>query len=533
MQLSIRTPITRWARASNRRRIAEELIIALTWVGISLVVGAGLIRACELIIALGWASSDTWPSKTAQWAFTIWATGWVAKIAVTRGIWRYRKRRTRPRDFARFLDRRHRTHDLFETAMAVESSHAVGAEGLRSAILTRARERLAALSHPVVEPFREPQRTIAGIGLAAALVGLLPASAPGASVEPDHPQTEATQPIDVRAARMVEHAEWLSGFGRGPSLAPDARLLIGHAEQQLRTIGASRGHGLSQLTKAERALRSLRTRLHSGGLLDPVGLQAANTSTLMHELADALAHEHTDAAQPLAAELLQRLDTVDVEELASAAGLALGGPTRLEPGRLDRVLEQLQNRNVGAASVELHALSEDLAARPSPTSLSQTVEDALADLHDYRIERLAHANRPLPEHNDPVAPADGSIGRSTPSSERSSSDGRSSESRRSHGGDAGVSRIDRDTRRNPAESTVFASEQVPIPLDAIPSAEVRLVQRAEQGQRDSKDYQARYEHYRTVAESAMRSEEIPVTRRDYVRRYFQAIGGQAVGGRTP
>ena len=56
---------------------------------------------------------------------------------------------------------------------------------------------------------------------------------------------------------------------------------------------------------------------------------------------------------------------------------------------------------------------------------------------------------------------------------------------------------------------------------------MRIIERAASGPgRDTKEYADIHHEYSAVAEAAVRREEIPLTRRDYIRNYFQAVRPQ-------
>lgn len=207
--------------------------MAATWVALGLVVAAGLIRLGELAVDLGWAAGRPWPSKTAQWAFAAWAIGWVAKITVTRALWRYRSRRTSSYDLARRLDEQHRTDALFVTALSVERGEHddtpafAGDPGSASAIVELARGRLTELRSPVA-PLREPLRTLAGIGIAAGVLASLPSPAEALVLQErwihsprlvPPPVQSASTPED--AARLADVAARISDEARAPGL-PEA-----------------------------------------------------------------------------------------------------------------------------------------------------------------------------------------------------------------------------------------------------------------------------------------------------------------------
>ena len=88
---------------------------------------------------------------------------------------------------------------------------------------------------------------------------------------------------------------------------------------------------------------------------------------------------------------------------------------------------------------------------------------------------------------------------------------------------------DADTRGSVQPST-DASGLAPRRVDARPrgpaQGSVRAIRRYSEGYRDNRDYKDLHEEYSSVAGSAVRREEIPLTRRDYIRSYFQAVRGR-------
>ena len=70
-------------------------------------------------------------------------------------------------------------------------------------------------------------------------------------------------------------------------------------------------------------------------------------------------------------------------------------------------------------------------------------------------------------------------------------------------------------------------ERVDVPSGGPPKGAVRIIQRAAQGPgRQTEEYRDIHHEYSAVAEAAVRREEIPLTRRDYIRDYFQAVRPQ-------
>ena len=72
--------------------------------------------------------------------------------------------------------------------------------------------------------------------------------------------------------------------------------------------------------------------------------------------------------------------------------------------------------------------------------------------------------------------------------------------------------------------SVGPASRVDVPSGGPPEGAVRIIERAATGPgRTTKEYEDIHHEYRAVAEAAVSREEIPLTRRDYIRDYFQAV----------
>lgn len=67
------------------------------------------------------------------------------------------------------------------------------------------------------------------------------------------------------------------------------------------------------------------------------------------------------------------------------------------------------------------------------------------------------------------------------------------------------------------------ADQIHLPEDIPPEGVVRLVRRASDGQAATAAYRRVHRAYSAIAEAAVRREAIPLTRRDYIRSYFEAL----------
>ena len=60
-------------------------------------------------------------------------------------------------------------------------------------------------------------------------------------------------------------------------------------------------------------------------------------------------------------------------------------------------------------------------------------------------------------------------------------------------------------------------------MDGPAHGAVRYIKRFAEGLRTGPEYRDVHREYEEVAEAAVRREEIPLTRRDYIRSYFEAV----------
>ena len=68
------------------------------------------------------------------------------------------------------------------------------------------------------------------------------------------------------------------------------------------------------------------------------------------------------------------------------------------------------------------------------------------------------------------------------------------------------------------------SERTDTPKAGPDKGAIRIIQRISAGRRDAEgQYKDLHQHYEEVAEEAVRQEQIPLTRREYIREYFEAV----------
>jgi hypothetical protein len=315
--------VHRWASASNRRRVAEELATVLASTLVAIVAGIGILRLPDALRLVGLQRTDAWPSDaTLQLASAI-VVGGTLLVVLVRAIVRYRRRRTNALALARVLDRKHQTADLIATAIAVECGDASGNAELSVAVTQRAAQQLPAFGKPVVG-FRAPATSLAALGIAAALVALIPLAAE-ADADGDADATAAddaiaTPPLSAETLeRLQDAAQMLARFEHKPGLKDSAREKLAQVRQQLDAIEADPDRSLSTLSKAEQALRELAEASRNEELFDEEKLGGMSSEELAEQMTRSLERGETDTAAAMAEEMARRLEDADEREMRSMA----------------------------------------------------------------------------------------------------------------------------------------------------------------------------------------------------------------------
>jgi hypothetical protein len=69
-------------------------------------------------------------------------------------------------------------------------------------------------------------------------------------------------------------------------------------------------------------------------------------------------------------------------------------------------------------------------------------------------------------------------------------------------------------------------EKIGTPHVGANKGAVKIIERVSQGGPTGEQYEDLHHEYSEVAESSVRREEIPLTRRDYIKKYFEAVRPQ-------
>jgi hypothetical protein len=583
-EVQVEPQLGRWAATSNFRRVVEETLAITATTAAAGLVAVGLSRLPTAATHLGWDLGSLQRSLEVT-GIVLTAAATVAMVG--RAWIRYRRRRTNAAVLARRLDHHHETRDLFTTALAVERGSVHGNEGLEQVVSSRARAQLPALSAPI-DRFEAPARAFAAMGLVAALVALMPMAA-AADPEGETPEAEAEVitapplPEDVLEA-LRARAKELERLEYTPALKDDAREGIRDARQRLEKLSEDPDRSLSELARAQKALEDLERKSREEGLHDKDKLRDMNDPELAEQLAKAMQRGENDTAAEMAKEFSRRLEEASPSEqdrIGRALERALrrnpaegqGGLSRSESearardrNRLDELSESLSNGDTGSARAGFDELADEMRERGSGGSVEESLGDAAEEIRKAREQQLDEMNGEKPGEGEGEgqgqgegegqgqAPGQGEgmgqgqgqqpgggpgnapgVGEGEGEPAPGGKDGDKAPSMGSPmgppGGKPGPGGGDgkSDTKGSVQPSTEasgLAPERVQARRTGPAQGSVRAIRRYSEGYRDTREYKDLHDKYSSVAESAVRREEIPLTRRDYIRSYFQAVRGR-------
>ena len=549
--MTVTTALARWSKQSNRRRAVETGVRALPW----LVAGGAL------------AAFVTFRAGTVGGA----ATAGLALVAViVLAVRRQRGVRHAPPTLARALDQQHRTVDLLQTALALEAKP--GDESIDAIVLARAAELVPKLGPVAVPPLRLRASPFAGLSVlaAGALLFLTGAGARGAHPEP-------SQIAERTRAKASELAKAMDELAKDPDLSPDARAKLEAAKQALeRAASAKTGTAaLAAMSDAQRMLDEVAPHLSSP---QPEALDKLDRAQLAQKLAQAAKSGDAAALSALAREALRRASASEgeAEQLAQAMAAAAqhagsdpwaqngfgNTPADQRLAALASAADQIKNGDVDGARSSLSQLARSASAGRS--GKLEAARRALASLRaeergmlnghpmpssDARAEAMRAAARGMPTHGRPGA------GMGSGAGSGSGSGSGSPAGMAMRGGRGGAPRPGSPTSgaginvlampggtpgsqgstgahggtqpsgaAEPAPETVMAEEvDTPPPPAMSPEGVIRAIQEHAAGDPHPEQFGPVRDHYAAIAESAMHRDEIPLTRRDFIQRYFEAL----------
>lgn len=553
--MTVTLSLARWARRSNRRRFVEAIARALPWIaaGVALVVLA--LQRDRLIAAV---------------CVGVVATGAVTALVVRRlrGTWH------RPPSFARSLDERHRTADLLRTAVAIEVRGEIPDE-VERVVLRRAEDLVPKIADGAVPPLR--LRT-SPLGLAAlAATALMFFTGVGAG-EAAKPKTDAM--TEKARAKADEIAKALDALASDKTMSADVKEKLSKAKDALRKAATAKAgtEALAALSEATRLLDEVAPqiaanrseeikRLTDQQLADQLASatqsgDATRVSKLAHEMMNRAA-----ASQDGGAALGQMMK--DAAEKASHGDPWGGADTSPSGERLSKLAaagDSMKQGDMEGARSTLASLSKGAKAGTMDPRAAKLAE-ARRSLSDLRSATRSAMNggstRPMTaqEQHDAMAQAarDAASGKS-PGKGNGSGNGsgkgmgkgmgmgtgtgtgmakapgtgqqadggnhlsvlQSGESK-DHGS-SGTSGMKGNSPSGAQEpETVMAEEVKTDPPPATPDGIVRAIKEHSAGDHTATAFGAIRDHYAAVAEAVMHRDEIPLTRRDFIQRYFEAL----------
>jgi hypothetical protein len=551
--MTVTESLARWSTRSNRRRMVEAIARALPWLaaGAALVVLA--LHRDHLAVAI--------------------VTGTVALAGVTWLIAR-RLRRVwhRPPSIARALDDRHRTADLLRTAWAIEMRGAVPDE-VERVVLRRAEDLVPKVADTAVPPLRLRTSPLGLAALAAcALMFAMPIGA-GEAAKPSDAMTEKAR------AKAEQIAKTLDALAADQTMSADAKAQIGKAKDALRKAATAKAgtEALAALSEAQRLLDEAAPKIAAEKKED---LDKLTNEQLAEQLASAAKSGDSNRMASLSREMMKR--AADAQDGGAALGQMLAdaaskasssdpwgngsgdqSPAGQRLAQLGTAGESMKNGDIEGARQSLAGLSKGAkagtidpraeklaAARRSLSELHaatrsamngtptpQQMQDARAQaMRDAATDKSPGAGSPkpgdgtMPGNQAGKMPGSGKMpgtgqmpGQGTPSDgenhlsvlQQGTSDehGKSGTSGMKGNSPSGAS----------APETVMAEEVKTDPPPANPEGIIKAIREHSAGDHTATLFGQIRDHYAAVAEATMHRDEIPLTRRDFIQRYFEAL----------
>jgi hypothetical protein len=532
----------RWTRAHTLRRVAEG-------VGASVLAGTGLAG----LVAITGAP--------------VWAIALAPLPAVAASAWWTWRRVLSIDAFVRRLDAESKHHELLTSALAAEEI--AFDTPLTQVVLARAERALPELKPNRVGPLRLP-RAAAALGLVGAIcVGLHQAQEPladaletvGLREAQAAPVVDPPLPEHVRAD-LERERQRLEELSHIPHLAPDVAETLQAAHDalaQAADAGTPGQQAMGALSRAEQALEQLDDQADEPGFFEPSALADVSDEALGEALAQAIQDGDTDALEALGNELMRRLTELPVgggaigdlgEGLAaglddlpkgadptmSAEELAAMGLTPDQARDLADLAQASQDAQVGQrgdAKASASKLTKRTGKRTS--GRGRAAQDLQASLDTVRQAREGGAGRPQGE-----SPGEqGGPGESAPAGMAPGE---------SAGQPGFVMNVDAQTSGTPqagkpggvgqdgSGAGLAGSEDAGMTGDAAetwvsgqwagnPRELLEQIEGQAQGPTGAADpeWDVIHRGYSALSEASLRQGDVPLTRRAYVRAYFQEI----------
>ena len=559
--MTVTESLARWSSRSNRRRVVEAVARALPWIaaGAALVVLAVQRDQLAAAIAIG-----------------VVATAGITWLIVRRlrRVWH------QPPTIARTLDDRHRTADLLRTAWAIEARGAVPDE-VERVVLRRAEELVPKLAETAVPPLRLRTSPLGLAALAAcALMFAMPMHA-GEAAKPSDAMTEKAR------AKAEQIAKTLDALASDTTMSADAKAQISKAKDALRKAATAKAgtEALAALSEAQRLLdeaapkiaaekkedfdklsdEQLAEQLASAAKSGDSNRMASLSREMMKRAADAqdggaaLGQMLKDAASHASASDPWGNGSADQSPAGQRlAQLGTAGES-MKNGDIEGARQQLASMSKGAKAGTIDPRAEKLAAaRRSLSELRAATRSAMnggtptpQQMQDARAQAMRDAamgKKPgasptpgtgmgppkpgsgkMPGNQAGNMPGAGQMPGTGQMPGQGQVDGGNHLSVLQQGqsnehGSSGTSGMKGNSPSGAsAPETVMAEEVKTDPPPANPEGIIKAIREHSAGDHTATLFGQIRDHYAAVAEATMHRDEIPLTRRDFIQRYFEAL----------
>ena len=234
--------------------------------------------------------------------------------------------------------------------------------------------------------------------------------------------------------------------------------------------------------------------------------------------------------------------------------------------RLEEMTEQMRRGESGLSSSDMRGLADEMRKSGGGSSMERSLDEALSDIRKAREGRLGEMGegkpgegegkpgegkpgegsgkpgegKPSDGGGDSGKPGEGSGKPGEGEGKPGEGEGKPGEGSGKPGEGEGGEGGEGDPSGKPGPGGgdgsfahgsmgflppgVGTTERTDTPKAGPDKGAIRIIQRISAGRRDAEgQYKDLHQHYEEVAEEAVRQDQIPLTRREYIREYFEAV----------
>lgn len=562
--MTVTLSLARWARRSNRRRAVEAVARALPWIAAdAALVVLALLRGYVIGAVCAGAAATA-------------AVAWLVRRRLGR-VW------VDPAGIARVLDDHHRTADLLRTAVAIEAKPEPN--DVEQIVVARARDFVPKIADGAIAPLR--LRTsplgIVALGITALMWCTTPGQ--GEAARPSDALTEKARAkaeeiekaVDALAAdksmsadvkEQLQKAKDALKRAASAKTGTDALSALSEASRLLDEaaphIAASKSEELEKLTSqqladqlasAAKAGDASRVQQLSRELMKRASSAQDGGAALGDMVKQAAAKagdpwgagSNADSASQRLEQLAQAGDAMKNGDLDSARSSLSSLSKGAKPGAMDPKAAQLAAAR--RALSDLRSATRSAMNGPTRPMTEQEARDAAAQAARDAASGKSGAPKPgsgmgkmagmgkMPGDGKQPGPGMGKMpgtgqmaGNGAPQPGGPPQDGAShlgvlQQGTSDQHGSSGTSGMKGSSPSGAqAPETVMAEEvKTDQPPPSTPDGIIRAIREHSTGDHTPTAFQAIRDRYAAVAEATMHRDEIPLTRRDFIQRYFEAL----------